>query len=173
MQERSKENADIIEEYAKGKERIIQRVFGNSDSIFAQSWIFHDLFMIGYAQGFAKTFEESFTKGFGQESIESFEPEALKQRAAERRLQALRYLLPYCTALCFPDLVSQALEQAQLLNVPDQLRAMLYRLLLANTNQEARSALAVQDTPSDTSIFRKLYRANTIEDAQEALLPNG
>jgi hypothetical protein len=229
MQERSKENADIIEEFAKERERIIQRVFGNSDSIFAQSWGIHDIFMIGYGEAFAKAFEDSFAKGFNQESIENLEPEALKQRESERHLQALRYLLPYCASLRFPALVSLALEQTQRQDSPDMLRAMLNKLLIATLDTEARYALIMEDIFRGTSIsqdiikeglkegledgekrglgeallqtveirfpilltqaklvieqgtsveqlrmlFNKLCQANTIEEAQTALLSNG
>src|SRR5262249_7740312 len=135
MQELPKERVDIIEEFAKKRERIIERVFGDSDSLFAQSWAIQDIFMIGYAEAFAKAFEESFTKSINQESIEGLKPEALKQRETERLLQVLRYLLPYCTSLRFPKLMSLALEQAQRLNSPEALRAMLDKLLAADTDQ--------------------------------------
>jgi len=169
LQEQSKENAKVIEEYAQNRDRIIQRVFGSSDSILAKSWFIHELFIIGYADGFVKAFEESFATICDQESIEGFEPEAFKQRELERRLQALRYLLPYCTSLRFPKLVSQALEQSQRLESSEQLRTMLYKLLLAKTDQEAKSALAVQDTSRGTNSFREIIQEGSEEGEKEGL----
>lgn len=145
MQEPAKEDADTIEGFEKLRERVIDRVFGASDSIFAQCWVFHEIFMEGYARGFAETFEATFMSRFDQESVENLEPEALKQRELARRVTVLRYLLLYCTGLRFPEWVSLALEQAQRLDSPELLRAMLDKLLAACTPQDARKALTVNE----------------------------
>jgi len=160
-------NSKIVKELAKERENIIERVFGNSDSFFAGSWVLHDVFMIGYSQAFANAFIESFTKNFDQGSSESIEPEAFKQREAERRQQALRYLLPYCTTLRFPELASQALEQAQQLESPEQLQTMLYLLLLAQTDEEARSALSVKETSEGTNFVQGIVDEGSKEGLKD------
>src|SRR5215469_8921828 len=130
MRKSNRDNINVIKNLTREREYVIERAFGDSNSFFADSWVLHDMFMIGYAQAFANAFIESFTRNFDQGSSESIEPEAFKQREAERRQQALRYLLPYCTTLRFPELANQALEQAQQVESPEQLQTMLYLLLL-------------------------------------------
>jgi hypothetical protein len=123
--------------------------------------------MEGFARGFAETFEERFAKN--QESIESLEPEALKQRELAKLIGVLRYLLLYCTAVRFPKYVSLALEQAQRLDTPEQLRAMLDKLLAANTDQEARYALIMRDILRSTSFSQKTIKEGSEEGEKRGL----
>lgn len=152
MQKLPKEVVDIIEKCAQESEDTMQSLFGDSEYVSARSLVRYDRFMEGFARGFAESFEARINKGLSQERIESLDPERLKQPEALKELEAarrtgvLRYLIPYCTALRFPKLASLAVERAEQLETREQLRTMLDKVLGANTDQEARYVLRVQDT---------------------------
>jgi hypothetical protein len=146
-----KQVVDIIEKCAKQSEGMMQVLFGDSEPVTARSLVLHDRFMEGFARGTAKSFEARINKGLSRETIESFDPELLNQPEfleeleAARRTGALRYLIPYCTAMRFPKLASLAIERAEQLETKEQLRTMLNKILAANTDQEARYVLIAQD----------------------------
>jgi predicted transposase YdaD len=67
--------------------------------------------------------------------------EISKEGREQGREEELRNMLIRLATLRFPDLVTQAQRQAEQVKSPEQLRAMIEKLVTATTDQEARDAL--------------------------------